>query len=92
MELTYKIEKLAAAVIGHKNSVVGHFMNGKCGRFAKTIFYVLQASKYHWCRVRITDKAVNQGDGIAMKIACILIFIGRSEVLDVLSQELKKHL
>ena len=70
MELTYKIEKLAVAVIGHKNSVVGHFMKGKCGRFAKTIFYVLQASKYHWCRVRITGKAVNQGDGIAMKITC----------------------
>ena len=79
-------------MIGHKNSVVGHFMKGKSGRFAKTIFYFLQASKYHGCSVRVTGKAFNQGDGVGMKIACILIFIGKSEVVDVLSQEPKKYL
>ena len=79
-------------MIGHKSSVVGHFMKGKSGRFAKTIFYFLQASKYRGCSVRVTGKAFNQGDGVGMKIACILIFIGKSEVVDVLSQEPKKHL
>ena len=56
-------------MIGHKSSVVGHFMKGKSGRFAKTIFYFLQASKYHGCSVRVTGKAFNQGDGVGMKIA-----------------------
>ena len=56
-------------MIGHKNSVVGHFIKGKSGRFSKTIFYFLQASKYHGCSVRVTGKAFNQGDGVGMKIA-----------------------
>ena len=76
-------------MIGHKNSVVVHFMKGKSGRLAKTIFYFLQASKYHGCSVRVTGKAVNQDDVVGMKIACILIFIGKLEVVDVLSQEPK---
>ena len=76
-------------MIGHKNSVVVHFMKGKSGRLAKTLFYFLQASKYHGCSVRVTGKAVNQGDVVGMKIACILIFIGKLEVVDVLSQEPK---
>ena len=80
------------AVIGVKDSVVGHSMKGKGGRFAKTIFYFLRASEYHGCRVRVTGQAINPGDNEGMKIPRSLMFKGQSEFVDILSQELKKHM
>ena len=87
-----KKDKFAVAVMDHINSVVGHLMKGKSGRFAKTIFYFLRASGYYGCRVRVTGKAANQGDGKGMTIPCILIFKGQSVFVDIFSQELKKHM
>ena len=43
-EPTNKKSRFAVGVISHENSVVGHLMKGKSGRFAKTIFYFLRAS------------------------------------------------
>ena len=40
VEPTNKKDKFTVVVSGHKNSVVRHLMNGKSGRFAKTIFYL----------------------------------------------------
>ena len=54
MEPANKKDKFAVAVIGVKDSVVGHLVKGKDGRFAKTIFYLLRASEYHGSRVRVT--------------------------------------
>ena len=54
MEPTNKNDKFAVAVIGHKNSVAGHLMKVKSGRFAKIILYFLWASEHHGCRVRVT--------------------------------------
>ena len=87
-----KKNKFAVAVIGVKDSIVGHLMKGKGVRFAKAIFYFLRASEYHGCRVRVTGQAVNQGDNKVMKIPCTLMFKGQSEFVDILSQELKKHM
>ena len=67
MESTNKKDKFAVAVFGHKNSVVGHLMNRKSGRFVKAIFYFLPASEYHRCKFCVTGKAVNQGDNKGMK-------------------------
>ena len=67
-EPTNKKSRFAVAVISHENSVVGHLMKEKSGRFAKTIFYFLRASKYHGCRVRDTNKDVSQGDDKGTKI------------------------
>ena len=36
-----KEDKFAVAVIGRNHSIVGHLMEGKNGKFAKTIFYFL---------------------------------------------------
>ena len=36
-----KEDKFAVAVIGGNHSIVGDLMEGKTGRFAKTIFYFL---------------------------------------------------
>ena len=92
MEPTNKKGKFAVAVIGDKYSVVGHLMKGKGGRFSKTIFYFLRASEYHWCKVHVTSQAINQGDDKGMKISCTLMFKGQLEFVDILSQELKKHM
>ena len=37
-----KEDKFAVAVIGGNHSIVGHLMEGKTRRFAKTIFYFLR--------------------------------------------------
>ena len=79
-------------VLFQGESVVGHLMKGKSGRFAKTILYFLWTSTYHGCRVRVTDKAINQDDDKGMKISFILIFKGQPEFVDILSQELRKDL
>ena len=91
-EPTNKKSRFAVAVISHENSVVGHLMKEKSGRFAKTIFYFLRASKYHGCRVRDTNKDVSQGDDKGTKIPIILMFKGQSEFVDILSQKPKKHM
>ena len=43
MEPTNKKDKFAVAVIGHKNSVVGHLIKRKSGQFAKTIPSIMGA-------------------------------------------------
>ena len=91
MEPTNKKDKFAVSVHGEKNTIVGHLMKGKSGRFAKTIFYFLQASEYHECTVRVTRKAVNEGDDKGMKVPCVLMFKGQSLYIDILNKELKKH-
>ena len=91
MEPGNKKDSYAVAVHGEKNAIVGHLMKGKSGRFAKTIFYFLQANEHHECTVRVTGKAVNQGDTKGMKVPCILMFKGQREYVDVLNKELKKY-
>ena len=92
MEPAIKKDEFADAVIGRSETIFGHLMKGKTGQFSKTIFYFLRASQYRRCNVRVTGKAVNQGDNKGMKIQCIVTFKGQSESIDVFSQELKKHL
>ena len=38
------------------------------------------------------NQVINQGDDKGMKIPCTLMFTGQSEFVDILSQELKKHM
>ena len=78
-------------VIYRLDHLIGHLMKGKDGRFAKIVFYFLRATEYHCCRVYVTGKAVNQGDNKGMKVPCTSLFKGQSEFVDVLYQELKKH-
>ena len=87
MEPTNKTDEFSVAVIGDKDSVVGHLMKDKGGRFPKTIFYFLRESEYHGCRVHATSQAINQGDDKGMKTPCM--FKGQTEFADILSQELE---
>ena len=43
--------------------VVGHLSKGRSARFTKTVSYFLRASNENCCRVEVTDKIVNLGDG-----------------------------
>ena len=38
------------------------------------------------------NQAINQGDDKGIKILCTLMFKGQSKFVDILSQELKKHM
>ena len=52
-----------AVCVKKNNVIVGHLPLGKDGRFAKMIFYFLRADRYAECKVMITGKKVNLGDG-----------------------------
>ena len=67
MEPTNIQDKFAVAV-KKKKKVVGHLPKGKTGRFAKTIFYFLKSCDDNCCYVKVTGKAINQGDGMGMKV------------------------
>ena len=55
-------------------------MEGKTGRFAKTNFLLLASSPYDRCDVRVSSKAINQGNGQGMKVPCIPAFTGLSNL------------
>ena len=55
------VDKYAVCVL-RDGEVVGHLKRGKRGRFAKTIFYFLEADQHSSCSVIIkADKVVNFG-------------------------------
>ena len=70
--------------------VVGHLSKGRSARFAKTVSYFLRASNENCCRVEVTGKRVNLGDGEGLQIPCILHFSGEakfvSKLKDILPQ------
>ena len=68
MEPTNIQDKFAVAV-KKKKKLVGHLPKGKTGRFAKTVFYFLKSCDDNCWYVKVTGKAINQGDK-----SCKLIF------------------
>ena len=62
LETRMEPNKIKFAVVVVKiETVVEHIMKRKTGRFAKIIFYFLQASSCHKCHIEITVKAVSHG-------------------------------
>ena len=95
VEPTNKMGKFTVAVIKNKK-IIGHLPLGKtgrnAGRFSRTIFYFLKC-EYNVCKVKIVDgKAVNLGDGMGMRVPCLLLFLGQSDYIDILSKELFKNM
>ena len=91
MEPTNKMDKFAGGVIKN-NKIIGNLLLGKTGHFPKTIFYFLKC-EYNDCKVKIVDgKAVNLGDGIRMRVPCLLLFRGQSDYIDILSKKLSKNM
>ena len=80
-------DKYAVAV--KKNIVVvGHLPLGCSGKFAKTIFYFLRADEWSECKVIVTGKPVNRGDGDGMQVPCLLKFHEQKSLIGILKQHL----
>ena len=90
-EATNKTDRFAVAVINNKK-ITGHLPLRKTGCFFKRIFYFLKC-EYNDCKVTIVDgKAVNLGDGVEIRVPCLLSFRGQSDYINILSKELSKNM
>ena len=92
MESTNKMDKYAVAVQKDDGEVIGHLPLGKSGKFAKTVFYFLKTDKSHGCKITVTGKAINAGDGLGMKVPCKLFFLAEEKFINILEQKLTKLL
>ena len=88
MEPTNKLEKYAVAVKGKDGDVIGHLPLEKSGKFAKRIFYFLKSNKNHHCKIAVTGKATNVGDGLGMKVPCQLFFLTEEKFIITLQEKL----
>ena len=77
-----------AVCVKKENKIVGHLPLRKSCKFAKTIFYFLRADKLSSCKIAVTGKPVNWGDGESMQVSCKLIFTGIEKCIDILKRRL----
>ena len=80
----------AAVFLEGKNKVVVHLPLGKSGKFANTIFYFLKAAKENRCQIIVHGTAVNQNDGLAMKVPSRLLFTAEEKFADILKEKIPK--
>ena len=84
------VDKYAVCVVQDEDIIVGHLKKGKCGRFAKTIYYFLRADKSNSCTVVVSGKPVHLGDGEEMQVPCKLLIEGEKKFISILERELTK--
>ena len=92
MEPTNKLDKYAVAVKGKDGDVIDHLPLGKSGKFPKRVFYYLKSDKNHHCKITVTGKATNAGDGLGMKVPCQLFFLAEEKFIIILQEKLSKLL
>ena len=73
-----------AVCVKKENKIVGHLLLGKSGKFVKTTFYFVRADELSSCKIVVTGKLVNLGDGEGMQVPCKLIFTGIEKCIDIL--------
>ena len=78
MEPTNKLDKYAVAVRGKDGDVIGHLPLAK--------------SDNHNCKITVTGKATNAGDGLGMKVSCQLFFLVEEKFIIILQEKLSKLL
>ena len=78
-----------AVYVKKENRIAGHLPLGKSCKFAKTIFYFLKADESSSCKIAVTGKPVNLGDGDGMQVPCKLLFTGVKKCIDILQKDLK---
>ena len=86
MEPANPVEKYVVAV-KKNNVVVGHLPLGCSGKFAKTTFYFLRSDEWSECKVIVTGKTVNRGDGDSMQVPCLLKSHGQKSLIGILKQQ-----
>ena len=87
MEPAIQVDRYVVAV-KKNNVVVGHLPLGCSGKFAKTIFYFLRADEWSECKVIVTGKPVNRGDGDGMQVPCLLKFHVQKSLIGILKRQL----
>ena len=85
MESANPVDKYVVAA-KKNNVVVEHLSLGCSGKFAKTIFYFLRADEWSECKVIVTGKPVNRGDGDGMQVPCLLKFHREKSLIGILKQ------
>ena len=78
-----------AVCVKKNTSIVGHLPLGKNGKFAKMIFYFLRADQDAECKVVITGKEVNLGDGDGMQVPCKLKISGPRKMVEILCKNIQ---
>ena len=78
-----------AVCVKKNNVIVGHLPLDKDGRFAKMILYFLREDRYAECKVIITGKEVNLGDGERMQVPCLLKISGAKKMLQILCKNIE---
>ena len=78
-----------AVCVEKNNFIVGHLPLSKNGKFAKMIFYFLRADQDAECKVVITGKEVNLGDGDGMQVPCKLKISGPRKMVEILCKNIQ---
>ena len=71
--------------------VIGHLKKGKTGRYAKTVFYFLQANPMNTASITAPGKRVNFGDRQDLQIPCTILFKGEKKYIEVLRKQLNLY-
>ena len=80
-----------AVCVKKENRIVRHLPLGKLGKFAKTIFYFLNADELSSCKIVVTAKPVNLKDSDGIQVPCKLMFTGVKECIHILQKHLKQQ-
>ena len=81
-----------AVIFQEEKKDIGQLPLGKSGKFEKTIFSFLRAAKENRCQIIIYGKAVNQNDGLGMKIPSRLLLAAEEKFINILKERLPKSL
>ena len=92
MEPTNKLDKYEVVVKGKDGDVIGHLPLRKSGKFAKTVFYFLKSGKNNHCKITLTEKATNAGDGLRMEVPSQLVFLAEKKFIIIFQEKLSKLL
>ena len=76
------IDKFVVAV-EKEGQIVGHLSKSEPGRFTKTRSYFIRANHGNACKIEVSEKRVNLGDGEGLQILCNLRFSGGENYLPV---------
>ena len=82
-ELQHEIKKYAVDVT--KDALlISHLKKGKTGRYAKSIYYFLQAYPMNTVSINVTGQRINFGDGQDLGISCTILFKSEENYIEVL--------
>ena len=91
MHLTNVKDKYAVATFQEgKKKVIGHLPLRKSRKFAKTVFCFLKAANENRCQIIVYGKAVNQNDGLGIKVPFRLLFTAEEKLINILKERLPK--